>query len=170
MELTEDLKGLLMATAKDLKGSARRLFMARTVKALGSGGASRAERELGWNRKTIRVGMHELESGMTCIDAFSSRGRKRAEDHLPNLLADIQTIVDGQSQTDPQFKTNRLYTRLTAGEVHRQLIEKFGYTEAELPTVTTIGSKLNSMGYYPMKVAKSKPKKRSQPLTPSSSR
>jgi hypothetical protein len=35
MELTEDLKRLLIATAKDLKGSARRLFMARTVKALG---------------------------------------------------------------------------------------------------------------------------------------
>ena len=170
MELTEDLKELLIATAKDLKGNARRLFMARTVKALGSGGASRAERELGWNRKTIRVGMHELESGMTCVDAFRSRGRKRAEDHLPNLLADIQAIVDGQSQTDPQFKTKRLYTRLTVGEVRRQLIEKFGYAEAELPTVTTIGSKLNSLGYYPMKVAKSKPKKRSQRPMPSSSR
>jgi hypothetical protein len=104
------------------------------------------------------------------MDAFSSRGRKRAEDHLPNLLTDIQAIVDGQSQTDPQFKTNRLYTRLTAGEVRRQLIEKFGYTDQELPTVTTIGSKLNTMGYYPMKVTKSKPKKSSQPPMPSSSR
>ncbi len=59
MELTEDLKGLLIATAKELGGNVRRLFMARTVKALGSGGASQAERELGWNRKTIRKGMHE---------------------------------------------------------------------------------------------------------------
>ena len=123
MELTEDLKGLLIATAEDLGGDKRRLFMARTVKLLGSGGASRAERELGWNRKTIRKGMHELESGMMCVDAFSSRGRKRAEEHLPNLLKDIRAIVDSQSQTDPQFKTNRLYTRLTAAEVGRQLIE-----------------------------------------------
>src|SRR5216684_4510181 len=112
MDLTDDLKSLLIETAKQLKGSGRRLFLARTVKALGPGGASRAERELGWNRKTIRKGMHELESGIICLDAFSSRGRKRAETHLPNLLADLHAIVDGQSQTDPQFKTQRLYTRL----------------------------------------------------------
>jgi len=86
MELTEDLKGLLVATAEDLTGNARHLFMAHTVKLLVSGGASRAERELGWNRKMIRKVMHELESGMTCVDAFGSRGRKRAEEHLPNLL------------------------------------------------------------------------------------
>ena len=114
--------------------------------------------------------MHELESGITSVDAFSSRGRKRAEEHLPNLLRDIRAIVDGQSQTDPQFRTNRLYTRLTAAEVRRQLIEKFGYSEAELPTATTIGTKLNEMGYHPMTVAKSKPKKRLQPLMQSSSR
>ncbi len=170
MELTEELKGVLIETAKQLKGSARRLFLARTVKALGPGGASRAESDFGWNRKTIRKGMHEVESGITCLDAFRARGRKRAEDHLPNLLADIRAIVDGQSQTDPQFKTNRLYTRLTAPEVRRQLREKFGYSDEELPTATTIGTKLNEMGYHPMKVAKSKPQKRSQPLMPSSSR
>jgi hypothetical protein len=119
---------------------------------------------------TIRKGMHELESGITCLDAFDARGRKRAEDHLPNLLMDIRALVDGQSQTDPQFKTNRLYTRLTATEVRRQLIVQKGYREEELPTSTTIATKLNSMGYYPTKVAKSKPKKRLWPLMPSSSR
>ena len=160
MELTEDLKGVLVATAKQLKGNVRRLFMARMVKALGAGGASRAESELGWKRKTIRKGTHELESGMTCLDAFGTRGRKRAEDHLPNLLPDSRAIVDGQSQTDPQFKTNRLYTRLTAPQVRRQLIEKFGYTDQELPTATTFRTKLNERGSHPMKVAQSaNPKK-----------
>ena len=103
MELTEELKDLLIKTAKQLKGSARRLFMAHTVKTLGPGGASRAEGDLGWNRKTKTLGMHELESGITCVDAFGSRGRKRSEEHLPNLLRDIRAIVDGQNQTDPQF-------------------------------------------------------------------
>ena len=159
MELTEELKDLLIDTAKQLKGSARRLFMARTVKTLGPGGASRAERELGWNRKTIRKGMHEVESGITCLDAFGARGRKRAEELLPNLLEDMRAIVDGQSQTDPQFKTKRLYTRLSAPEVRRQLISQKGYREEELPTATTIATKLNQLGYYPTKVAKSKPKK-----------
>jgi len=76
MELTDELKSVLIDTAKQLKGSARRQFMARTVKALAPGGASRVEREFGWNRKTIRTGMHEVESGLMCLDAFVARGRK----------------------------------------------------------------------------------------------
>lgn len=168
MELTTSIKSLLIETAKSLKGSARRLFMARTVKELGPGGQRRAERELGWGRMTIRKGTHELASGFTCLDAFSARGRKRVEDHLPNLLRDIKAIVDSQSQADPQFRTNRLYTRLTAAEVRRQLIAHKGYTDEELPTVPTITTKLNALGYYPKKVAKSQPQKKSQKPTRSS--
>jgi hypothetical protein len=37
MELVEEVKELLIQTAKVLKGSERRLFMARTVRALGEG-------------------------------------------------------------------------------------------------------------------------------------
>lgn len=162
MELTDSIKTLLITTAKALTGSARRLFMARTVKELGPGGQQRAARELGWGRMTIRKGMRELDSGIACIDAVGLRGRKRAEDHLPNLLTDIQALVDGQSQTDPQFRTNRLYTRLTAAEVRRQLIAQKGYTDAALPTAATIRAKLNALGYYPQTVAKSRPQKKSQ--------
>lgn len=60
------------------------------------------------------------------LDAYTSRGRKRSEQHLPNLLSDITAIMDGQSQAYPQFRTNRLYTRLTATEVRRQLIAQRG--------------------------------------------
>jgi hypothetical protein len=170
MQLTEEVKVLLLTTAKELKGSARRMFMARTVQALGLGGQRLAERELGWNRGTIRKGMHEVKGGMVCVDAFSSRGRKRSEEHLPNLLTDITAIVDSQSQADPQFRTARLYTRLTAAEVRRQLIAQKGYSEEELPTAETIGTKLNQLGYYPKKVAKSQPQKNSRRLMPSSPR
>jgi len=167
MELTDSVTQLLIETAKSLKGSARRLFMARTVKELGPGGQRRAAHELGWGRMTIRKGMHELNSGLTCLDAFSLRGRKRAEEHLPNLLTDITAIVDSQSQADPQFRTTRLYTRLTAAEVRRQLIAQKGYGDAELPTVEPIGAKLNALGYYPQKVAKTLPQKKSLKPTPS---
>src|SRR6202165_2235711 len=105
MELTEEVKSLLLNTAKDLKGSVRRRFMARTVQALGEGGQRQAERELGWNRGTIRKGMHEVERGIVCEDAFALRGRKRSEENLPHLLNDLTAIVDSQSQTDPQFRT-----------------------------------------------------------------
>ena len=167
MELTDSLKTLLIETAKSLKGSARRLFMARTVKELGPGGQQRAARELRWGRMTIRKGLHELDSGVICIDAFALRGRKRAEAHLPNLLMDIQALVDSQSQADPQFRSNRLYPRLTAAEVRRQLIARKGYADTVLPTAETIGTKLNELGYVPQKVAKSQPQKNFQKRTPS---
>ncbi len=170
MELTNSLKTMLIETAKSLKGSDRRLFMARTVKELGPGGQALAARELHWGRMTIRKGIHELDTGIRCVDAFAARGRKRSEVHLPNLLPDLQAIVDSQSQADPQFRTNRLYTRLSAAEVRRQLIAQKGYTDPQLPTPETIGGKLNDLGYYPKKVAKSQPQKKSPKLMPSSSK
>jgi hypothetical protein len=170
MNLSDSLKTLFIETAQTLKGHARRRFMAQAVKELGRGGQRRAERELGWNRETIRKGMREVKSGLICLDNFTARGRKRAEDHLPNLLTDITALVDRQSQTDPQFRTQRLYTRLDAAEVRQQLIVQKGYTEAELPTVRTITTKLNAMGYYPQKVAKSEPQKRSRRRMPSSTK
>jgi hypothetical protein len=102
-----------------------------------------------------------------CVDAFALRGRKRAEEHRPNLLTDIQAIVDSQSQADPQFRTTRLYTRLTAAEGRRQLMAQKGYQEATLPTAETIGTTLHALGSYPQKGAKSQPQKNSQKLTPS---
>jgi hypothetical protein len=49
---------------------------------------------------------------------------------------------------------------LSASEVRRQLIARAGYTNEQLPSVQTISIKLNQLGYYPKKVAKSLPQKR----------
>jgi len=92
---------VLIDTARVLKGNQKRLFMARAVKAMGRGGQRWAEDHLGWSRVTIRKGMRELHSGMTCLDAFSARGRRPVEGRLPRLLDDIKDIADGQSQADP---------------------------------------------------------------------
>ena len=159
---------LLIDAAKALKGFKRRLFMAKTVHAMGRGGQCWAQQHLGWCRETIRKGTHELRSGMTCVDAFSSRRRKPAEEHLPKLLDDIRAIVDGQSQADPRFQTDRLFTRMSAREVRHQLIVTKGYTDEELPTQQTINKKLNLLGYRLTKVAKCRPQKKSRRPTPSS--
>ncbi len=160
---------VLIDAAKALKGSQKRLFMAKTVKAMGRGGQRWAEEHLGWCRDTIRKGTHELDSGMTCIDAFSARRRKTAEEHLPRLLDDIRAIADGYSQADPKFQTRRLFIRISAAEVRSRLITKKGYTDAELPTQQTINTKLNMLGYSLTKVAKCRPPKESRRPTPSSS-
>jgi hypothetical protein len=159
IELSEGQKELYRATAKTLKGHERRIFMARVVKLLGKGGQSQAKRELGWDRDTIRKGMHELESGIRCIDNYEARGRKRAEEHLPNLLEDLQDIVDGQSQTDPSFESTRLYTRLSAAAVRQALITKKGYNDGELPSQETIRVKLNELDFILRSVKKSVPQK-----------
>src|SRR3954449_8446312 len=159
----------LIDTAKTLKGSQRRAFMAKTVQAMGPGGQLWAEAHLGWNRGTIRKAMHELRTGMTCVDAFHRRRRKPAEEHLPRLLDDIRAIADGQSQADPKFQTKRLLTRISAQEVRRQLIATKGDTDAELPTQQTINTKMNLLGYSLSRVAKCRPQKKSSSPTPSSS-
>ena len=63
-----------------------------------------------------------------------------------------------------------MYTRLTAAEVRRQLIAQKGYSDEELPTAETIATKLNSLGYFPKKVAQSQPHKNSPRPMPSSPR
>ena len=164
MTVSEAEKTTYIETAKVLKGSDRRMFMARIVQNLGPGGQRYAEAHLGWGRHTIRKGTHELNSGIRCQDAFGPRGRKPAEVHLPHLLEDIQALVEGQSQTDPTFQTTRLYTWLSAAQVRQQLIVQKGYPEASLPTEETIRVKLNQLGYHLRKVQKSRPQKK--PLKP----
>src|SRR3954471_15170129 len=100
---------VLIDTAKTLKGSQRRLFMAKTVAAMGRGGQLWAEAHLGWNRETIRKGTHELHRAMPCVAPSPCRRRRPAEEPLPRLLDDIRSIADGQSQADPRFQTNRLF-------------------------------------------------------------
>ncbi len=158
--VTSDWKELFIETEKVLKGHQRRIFMARTVNSLGRGGLKFAREQLGWDKNTIWKGQNELRTGIECLDAVNLRGRKSAEIRLPNLLADIKEIVDSQSQTDATFETERLYTRLSAEEVRRQLIRQKGYQEDELPMAKTIGIKLNKMGYHLKTVVKSKPKKK----------
>lgn len=158
--LSEEEKDLYIGVSKVLKGSERRLFMARVVKMLGRGGQLYAEVEMNWNRRTIRKGTKELESNTVNKDNFKARGRKRAEEHLPNLLIDIKELVDGWSQTDATFRTTRLYTRITAKEVRQQLIKQKGYSDEELPSKMTISTKMNDLGYRLRTVKKSQPKQK----------
>lgn len=159
-EMTPELKETFIETAKVLKGHQKRLFMARVVQSLGRGGLSFVQREMGWNEGVVRKGQHELRTGIACLDAVNQRGRRKAEEKLPKLLSDIKQIVDSESQIDATFQTNRLYTRLSAAEVRKQLIIQKGYTDEVLPTAKTIGLKLNELGYQLRTVLKSKPEKK----------
>jgi transposase len=160
IRLPDGLRNSIKYAAVHLKGSNRRIFIATTVRSVGEGGQRMAEKVLEWNRGTIRKGMHELERGIHCVDSFSGRGRKLAEEHLSGLLEDITDIVKPSSQADPTFRTTKLYTPLTAKNVHKRLFEQKKYVESELPTIRTISTKLNNLNFHPQKVAKTKPAKK----------
>ena len=66
--------------------------------------------------------MKELQIGFVCIDNFLGRGRKLAEEKYPALLEDIKNVVESICQTDPTFHSTKLYSPITAKEVHRKLI------------------------------------------------
>ena len=58
------------------------------------------------------------------------------------------------------FQTTRLYCRLTAAAVRRQLIARKGYLSEQLPSIETLTHKLNDLGFRLRKVAKCRPQKR----------
>lgn len=153
-DLAEGFKPLLRDTAKKLKGYARRLFMAEAVEGYGRGGQNWAQKELGWNRCTIRKGMHELRCGIQCKDAFSLRGRKSYDKRLPKLLDDIRDTVDPRAQTDATFRTSDLFVKVTAKEVRKLLIDEKGYKAEDLPKRRTMSTILNRLGYRLRKVKK----------------
>lgn len=144
MDLSPQLIAVYKQTANALKGRERRLFMAQVVKMLGPGGQRQAERELGWNRGTIRKAMSELDSGKLIEDRFADRGRHAIEKKLPDLLTDIQSILDDHAETDSISKRIGLST----AEVRLQLVTKKGYNTDELPTRETIRRKIRGLGYH----------------------
>ncbi len=144
---TEDSITLWKTTDSQLRGAARRKFRAGVVRTLGWGGQCYASSTLGWSRENIRKGERELATGIDEEERFHLRGRKRTEEHLPELLDDLRAIVEPLSQTDPTFKSTRIYTPLSAEEVSRRLHEDLGYAPATLPCVRTIRNKLNMLGF-----------------------
>jgi len=154
MGIRAEIRDLLNETKKSLTGYAQRHFMAETVETFCEGKAQQAEQALGWNRKTIRKAMQERSGQFCYVDQRHLSGRKKAEDHLPNVLNDLNEMAEQFSQTDPTFRTTRLFTRLTASEMRTQLIEQKGYTDAELPCEETLRKKLNALGYGSKRVKK----------------
>src|SRR3954471_11723871 len=163
MSLTPAMCAFIRQTARSFPtGAPRRRYMAQTVETFGLS-QREAQQRFGWGRNTLRKALQESRTGITCLDAFPPRGRKPAEFHLPRLLGDIKDVVKDHIQTDPTFQTTRLYCRLTAAQVRRQLIARKGYTDEQLPSIQTITTKLNALGFHLTKVRKCLPKKNNGP-------
>ena len=122
--VTEPLDALIRSGARRLTGYQRRLFQAEVATALCGGSARQAERRFGWGRETVEKGLHESQHGVRCLENFAARGRQRSEDKDPRLAADIRAIVEPHTYADPELKSSRRYTNLSAAEVRDALIAK----------------------------------------------
>jgi hypothetical protein len=156
---TACVDGLLRSGARRLTGYQRRLFLAEVATELCDGSPRKAERRFGWGRETVDKGLHEARQGIRCLEDFAARGRPRSEEKHPQLAADIRAIVEPHSHADPELKSPRRYTNLSAAEVRDALIAR-GYTEEKLPGERTMRDILNRMNYRLKRIQKGKPLKK----------
>jgi Rhodopirellula transposase DDE domain len=156
---TEPLDALIRSGARRLTGYRRRAFIAEVTRELCDGSPRQAERRFGWGRQTVAKGLQEARRGIRCLDNFAARGRRRSEDKDPRLAADIRAIVEPQTSADPELKSPRRYTNLSAAEVRDALIAK-GYSPTELPSERTMRDILKRMNYRLKRIRKGKPLKK----------
>ena len=98
----ESLESLIRRGAERLTGHQRRLFQAEVALELCGGSARRAERRFGWGRATVQQGLHELRTGVRCLEQFAARGRPRREDQEPQLAQDLRELVELRTHADPE--------------------------------------------------------------------
>jgi hypothetical protein len=157
----ERLDALIRSGARRLTGYQRRSFLAEVATDLCGGNARQAERRFGWGRATVEKGMLERHHGVRCLEDFAARGRQRSEEKAPRLAADIRAIVEPHTHADPELKSSRRYTNLSAAEVREALIAK-GYSREGLPAERTMRDILNRMNYRLKRLQKGKPLKKTE--------
>ena len=100
-ELTEKIKSSLKDAAKKLTGFKKRAFMAQVTIDYFNSSPRRDETALGWSRQAIATGLKELETGIIGVDNYRARGRKKTEELLPSLEADIKSLVEMYKASRP---------------------------------------------------------------------
>jgi len=154
---------LLVSAARQLRGRKRRVFLAQVCETLCDGSPRKTEERFGWGRETVAKGQLEQEQvgPVPLVVTASRRGRKRSEEANPQLAIDIRFIVEPHTQSDPELKTERQYTNLSAAEVRAALVER-GYHQNQLPSERTIRDILNRMNYRLKRIQKGKPLKKTE--------
>lgn len=154
---------LLMVAARALTARERRVFQGRVCLALCDGNPRKAEARFGWGRENVASGLLEFteHEPRQIKPPTSPRGRLRSEEKNPQLAMDIRLIVEPHTQSDPELKTSRQYTNLSAAEVRELLLAK-GYDESQLPSERTIRDILNRMNYRLKRIQKGKPLKKTK--------
>ncbi len=158
--LSEQPVATIKDAAKKLTGTKRSAFQAQVAIDYLNSKPRMAERTFGWDRKTVELGLHELRTGLICVDNFKARGNKKTEEKNRQLETDICSLAEPPSQIDPKFQTTFTYTRITARAMREALMTEKGWKNEHLPCEKTIGNILNRLGYRLRRVQKAKPIKK----------
>jgi hypothetical protein len=160
-ELTESVRETIKLAAWKLTGFRRRQFQAEMAIKYCEGNPRRAEHVFGWGRDAVNTGLGELRTGIRCVESFSTRGRRKTEEQNPELVREIHSLVEPESQADPKFQTPLAYTRITAKAVRERLQANTAAGERHVPAERTVYDILNRLGYRLRRVRKTKPQKKS---------
>jgi hypothetical protein len=159
---TQQYESLIRSAARRLKGHERRLFQAEVTDALCQGNPRAAEARFGWGRQSVRTGQHEARSGIRCVEDFPAKGALPREEKEPQLAQDVRAIVEPATQADPELKSSRRYTNLSAREVIRALRSQKGYGDDRLPSERSMRDILNRLGYRIKRIQKARPLKKTK--------
>jgi transposase len=131
------------ALAGELDERQRRLWAAAEARSAGRGGIAATARATGMAEDTIRKGIRELESGCSPGRGRVRRagaGRKRLTERDPELLGDLERLVESGTRGDPELPlrwTSKSVRKLADGL--RQLGHRVSYR--------TVARLLRSLGY-----------------------
>jgi hypothetical protein len=131
------------ALAGELNERQRRLWAASEARAAGRGGIAATARATGISVPTIRKGIAELRVGERLEPGRVRRpggGRRRLTEVDPEVLEDLERLVDADSRGDPESLlrwTSKSVRHLSEG------LREFGHQ----PHFTTVAQLLRGLGY-----------------------
>jgi len=146
--LTQAIESKFTTLEPLLDERARRLWAAVEARALGRGGIIRVAEATGLSRGTIRAGLRELDTPALPDERRPPTGRLRRPgggrkplvDHDPDLLRDLEALVDPVTRGDPMSPlrwTCKSAAKLAAG------LRSRGHTVSE----RTVNRLLHDLGY-----------------------
>ena len=90
--ISEEVVGLVSHLVDSIPYPERRIAMGEVTLTILGGSHRRAESVFGWNRSSVKLGIHEFESGIRCVDNVSERKRKKVEE-LERQLAERDQVI-----------------------------------------------------------------------------
>ena len=157
----DQFDALLRSGARRLTGYQRRQFQAEVTVELCGGSPPWPNAASAGGVRRSRRGCARRDTGSAAWRTSPLEAGSASEDKDPGLAADIRAIVEPHSYADPELRSPRRYTNLSAREVREALIAQ-GRPEAELPSERTMRDILNRMNYRLKRIQKGKPLKKTE--------